>query len=192
MRSPIRHTTASIFAVVSPRRIVVVNAARAQRGVISTLGCWTQPSIPIETWFHGLLREITNFGGASDGNLHSGDRANDSISNQLASDTEFFRRPLHAAGLKNAFVVSHGIDHASGFLDGLAKRFFAVDIFLGFRRIRRHQGMPMIRGCNTDRINVVTLQQFLVINVVLTSTESSGWILIGIMAFHTLTCILAS
>src|SRR5207248_96766 len=53
--APVGHHAAGVFAVVAPRREVVVNAARAEHRVVGPLRGRAKPAIPIETRLQLLL-----------------------------------------------------------------------------------------------------------------------------------------
>jgi hypothetical protein len=80
-----------------------------------------------------------------------------------------------AAGLENNTVAPDGLDHGPTLSDCQAQWFFAVNILAGLCRHNHRYGMPVVRGSNTDSVNVVSGQKLAKIEISRASFKGAGF-----------------
>ena len=160
VRAPIGHAAAAVFAVVAPIGKMLVNAARAQFGIVSAFGRRAEPHVPVQAGFVRLSRQITRDCRTTDGDLHHPNPADDTVAHEFARGAKFPRGPLHGAGLEHDVVLAHRLHHGLRFVNRLAKRFFAVDVFLRVGGCNRNKRVPMVGRRDDDRIDVFASDQF--------------------------------
>jgi hypothetical protein len=63
----------------------------------------------------------------------------------------------------HAFGAADGLDHPVALLDGVAHRFFDVDVLAGFDGVDHHLGVPVVGGGDEDGVDVLAFQQAAVV-----------------------------
>src|SRR6266699_133896 len=110
---------------------MLVNSARTENGIIGARRRWTQPSIPIQTGFHGFFGQVAGSGRWSNIDNDLFDFTDAAVAHQLTSLAKLAHRALHRTSLEDAIVFAGGFDHRAGLMYGQRKRLLAVDIFAG-------------------------------------------------------------
>jgi len=64
-------------------------------------------------------------------------------------------RALHTAGLEDAIVTPHGVDHSPGLFDRLRQGFLAVDILARLGGLDDRNRVPVVGGRNHDGVDIV-------------------------------------
>src|SRR5688572_12350306 len=107
MRADVGEPAAGILAIRTPRGKMVVDTARAERGMIGPRGRVTEPQVPVEPGLHGLLLQIAPAAGSADPDANRLDLANAPAADQFARQRKFpeLAGPLLAAGLEHALVL---------------------------------------------------------------------------------------
>ena len=129
----------------------------AQRG-------WPEPAVVVEfgrrfAVRHGGGVEVRT-GETNDYRLHLADGT---VANQFTRLMEFLRRTLLAAGLHDSFVLTSRRNHRAAFGDRQRQRLFAIDVFPCRTRFNGLQRVPVVGGCDQDRVNVFRFEQLAVI-----------------------------
>ena len=97
------------------------------------------------------------------------DLADPAVSNQLAGAAEIPVRTLLAARLPHDLVCLDSLDHGPALGNRQRERLLAVDVFLRPRSVHGDQGMPVVRGTDVDRVDVLAADDIAKIFVALTA-----------------------
>ena len=191
MRAPVGDHAAAEFAVGAPHGEMFVDAARAQDRVVGTHRGRPEPHVPIEAGFGGLFRKVAGLARTADADVDPLDLADDAVADQLAGDAEFLRRPLHRAGLEDAFVRPDGLHHLARLDDRLAQRLLAVDVFARLGRGDGDVGVPMVGRGDDDGVDVFPGKQLAEVVVGVAALERRV-VLLGVEVVDALLGVIAA
>ena len=150
-----------VFAVTAPRREMIMNAARAQRGIVKPRRSCSKPHVPVEAGLHLFRGEIAPFAGSADAHCDSLDFAEASAADDLDSFAKLAKdvRALLTAGLQDAAMLAHGIDAAFRLSNRVRQWFLAVNVFASLASLNEGNGVPVVRRGDHDSINVFAGEQ---------------------------------
>ncbi len=184
MRAPVGHHAARVFAVTAPVREMVVDAARAEHGVVRPLRRRPEPEIPVETRLQGFLRQIAPFAGRADADDDVLDLAQPPVAHEFAGLAKFTGRTLHAARLEHPVVAAHGVHHRARLGDRQRQRLLAIDVLLRVGRGDHVQRVPVIRRGDDHGVNVLAREQIAEILVLRASLERTLVRLFAVVILH--------
>ena len=117
MCSEIRHAAAAVFRNIAPCRIMAVNPARGEGGMILRQWSRALPEIPVEPRLHGFLRQIMGPRRPAEIHVHMSDLAENAIERQFTSHPELTHGALHGTRLQHASRGFDRIHDHDGFVD---------------------------------------------------------------------------
>lgn len=133
-------------------------------GVVRALGSGPEPKVIVELGGSGRIGNRRS-GKIDIGNSHfdGGNFAQGPATSQGAGDVEVFARALLAACLDDPLVFAGGVDDGPTLFDGEGEGLFAVDMLAGFTGIDGDAGVPVVRGGDDDRVDVLVVEDAAII-----------------------------
>jgi len=157
MDAVVRHVAPAIIPVPMPAAAPNALVIRAPRGT-------PQPAVPVET--RRLLTGVAQFEGRAVlevEDLDQTDRTKLPALHDLARPEVVCGRTVLRADLYDAPVLGRGLDHLPALPHAVRMRLFDIDVLAGLARLDRQRRMPVVVGCDDDRIDVLGLQYFSVV-----------------------------
>ena len=148
---------------------MVVDAARAELGIVHDLLRRAEPHIPVEAGLHRLFFQIVGLAGIAELAFDAIDLSDHAVQNQLAGDAELFTRALHRAGLKDALGRVHLFHERNGLMHVVGQRLLAVDVFARAQRRQTLDGVPVVGRGDADQVDVLAGDQLAKIVIGLTA-----------------------
>lgn len=158
--TPVGDHASAVFCVHAPIREVVMDAARGEGGIVGTERGWAEPAVPVEPVFHGFFGKVAGKRRGAELDFGADEFSDDAVADEFAGDAEFATGALHGTGLEDALVVADRLHDGDGFLDVVGEGFFAVDVLAGAEGGDGDDGVPVIRGGDADRVDVLAGDDF--------------------------------
>ena len=94
------------------------------------------------------------------------------VAHQLAGHAELLHGALHGAGLQHPAVGVHGLHHLEGLVDVVGEGLLAVDVLARPQGGQRDDGVPVIRGGDAHRVDVLAGEELAEVAVGRTSRQA--------------------
>ena len=155
VRAPVGNAPAAELPVAAPGGIMLVDPARAQRGVVRPHPGGPHPKVPVEPRFHRLLGEVARNRRTAEATLHALDLADRPVEHQLARHAEFFRRSLHRARLQHAPVRVDLPQENERLVDIVRQRLLAIHVLPAAEGRHGDHGVPVVGRGDRDGVDVL-------------------------------------
>ena len=161
MRTHVGQPATGVFAIIAPRREVVVDAERAENLIERARGRRPVPQIPVDTIGSLLVAEVARPGRAADADAYGANRADAAAAHILDGFAEMAAElgSLLAAGLEDDVVVACRRHHRASLGNGQRQRLLAIDVLARPRRQHRRDVMPVVRRRDDDGVDVAAIEQ---------------------------------
>ena len=101
-------------------------------------------------------------------------RTDGATAGQFAGGAELFGAALLATSLDYPVVLAGGVHHGAAIGNGEAERFFAIHILASLAGVHGEERMPMVRGGDHHRIDVLAVEKLAVV------AEGNGFSAVGL------------
>ena len=126
----------------------------------SPIGCGPQVQVPVDTFRDRRLLHLADIDpSAIHDCLGPISRAEASVAHEMCN--RLLPQPASAlkSDLDHTPVLAGGFDHLAAFPQSVGTRLFAVDILARLASPDRHEGVPVVRRGNGDRVEIVPLKE---------------------------------